>query len=59
MVKFLIYSVFVCLFLHFPGGSADKESACKAGDPSSIPGLDDLLEKEMDTHFSILAWRIP
>ena len=23
----------------FPGSSADKESACNAGDPSSIPGL--------------------
>ena len=24
----------------FPGSSADKESACNAGDPSSIPGLE-------------------
>ena len=23
----------------FPGSSADKESPCNAGDPSSIPGL--------------------
>ena len=23
----------------FPGSSAGEESACKAGDPSSIPGL--------------------
>ena len=23
----------------FPGGSDGKESACKAGDPSSVPGL--------------------
>ena len=23
----------------FPGGSVSKESACNAGDPSSIPGL--------------------
>ena len=23
----------------FPGGPLDKESACNAGDPSSIPGL--------------------
>ena len=23
----------------FPGSSAGKESVCKAGDPSSIPGL--------------------
>ena len=27
--------------------------------PGSIPGLKDLLEKEMETHFSILAWKIP
>ena len=26
------------IFLGFPGGSAGKESACNAGDPSSIPG---------------------
>ena len=30
-----------------------------AGDPGSIPGQEDLLEKEMATHSSILAWRIP
>ena len=27
-------------FLSFPGGSAGKESACNAGDPSLIPGLE-------------------
>ena len=27
------------LFLGFPGGSDGKESACNAGDPSSIPVL--------------------
>ena len=27
------------LYLGFPGSSAGKESACNAGDPSSIPGL--------------------
>ena len=26
--------------LSFPGSSAGKESACNAGDPSSIPGLE-------------------
>ena len=39
----------------FPGGSDGKASACKAGDPGSIPEL----EKGMATHASILAWRIP
>ena len=45
--------------LHFPGGSDSKESAYKAGNPGSIPGLEDALEKGMATHSSILAWRIP
>ena len=27
------------VFLDFPGGSADKESACNVGDLGSIPGL--------------------
>ena len=44
--------------MHFPDGSDDKESACKAGDPGSIPGLGSL-EKGMATHSSVLAWRIP
>ena len=43
----------------FPGSSDGKESACNAGDPGSIPGLGNLLEKGMATHPSILAWRIP
>ena len=42
-----------------PGGSGDKESACNAGHLGFIPGLEDPLEKEMATHTSILAWRIP
>ena len=31
----------------FPGGSDGKESACNAGDPGSIPGSKDTLEKGM------------
>ena len=41
-----------------PGNSDGKESACHAGDVRSL-GQKDLLEKEMTTHSSILAWRIP
>ena len=41
----------------FPDGSDGKESACNARDPASIQ--EDLLEKGMATHSSILAWRIP
>jgi len=43
----------------FPHSSVDKEYACNAEDPGSIPGLKDPLDKEMATHSSILAWRIP
>ena len=46
----------------FPGGSDGKEYACSAGDPGLIPGSGrspgNLLQKEMITHSSILAWRI-
>ena len=31
----------------FPGSSAGKESACNAGNPGSILGWEDPLEKEM------------
>ena len=43
----------------FPGGSEVKASACNTGDLGSILGREDPLEKEMATHSSILAWRIP
>ena len=39
----------------FPSSSVGKESACSAGHL----GQEDPLEKEMATHCSILAWRIP
>ena len=41
-----------------PGGSDSKESACNAGDQSSIPGLE-RFPGEGATHASVLAWRIP
>ena len=44
--------------LGFPGGSDSKESACSVGDLGSIPGLEDLLEKEIGTHSST-ARKIP
>ena len=43
----------------FPGGSEVKASACNAGDLGSTPGWEDPLEKELATHYSILAWEIP
>ena len=36
-----------------------KASAYNAGDLCLIPGLGKPLEKEMATHSSILAWKIP
>ena len=39
-----------------------KESTANAGDArdaGSVPGWEDPLEKEMTTHSSILAWKIP
>ena len=46
----------LCTFIWgFPGGSEGKESVCNARDL----GQEDPLEKEMATHVSILAWRIP
>ena len=42
----------------FSGGSDGKASAYNAGDPGSKP-QENLLEKEMVTHSSILAWKIP
>ena len=43
----------------FPGGSDGKASAYNVGDLGSIPGLGRSLEKEMATHSSTLAWKIP
>ena len=43
----------------FPHSLVGKELACNAGDLGSIPGQEDPLVKEMATHSSILAWRLP
>ena len=43
----------------FLGGSDDKASAYTVRDRGSFLGQEDLLEKEMATHSSILAWKIP
>ena len=42
-----------------PGGSDSKASACNVGDPGLTPGSGRSLEKEMATHSSTLAWKIP
>ena len=43
----------------FLGGSDGKESTYSAGDQGWIPRSGRSLGKEMVTHSSILAWRIP
>ena len=46
----------------FPGGTVVNNSPPKAGDTrevGSISGSARYLEKEMATHCSILAWRLP
>ena len=47
------------LFLGFLCGSAGKESGCKVGDLSLIPGWEDPLENGKAMHSRILACRIP
>ena len=42
-----------------PGGSMVKNLSVNAGDVGLMSGQEDPLEKEMATHFSILAWEIP
>ena len=42
-----------------PGGSLVENLPAKAEDVSSIPRSKDLLEKEMTTQTSNLAWEIP
>ena len=44
--------------LVFPHSSVSKQSNCNAGDPGSIPGSGNPVEKEMATYSSILTWRI-
>ena len=55
----ILYTLLSLFILDFPGGSDGKVSACNAGDLGSIPGWEDPLEKEMATHSSTLAWKIP
>ena len=45
--------------IDFPGGSDGKASVYNAGDPGSIPGWEDPLEKEMAIHSRTIAWKIP
>ena len=55
---FLFFQHLKNILTDFPGGSDGKSVCCNVGGLGSIPG-EDLLEKEMVTHSSILAWKIP
>ena len=56
--SFPVSGSFLITWLFFPNSSPSKESTCNAGDLGSVPWLGRYPEKGMDTHFSILAWRI-
>ena len=56
------YTIKYIIHIRLPQWLSSKESAYNAGaagDLSSIPGSGRSLEKEMVTHSSILAWKIP
>ena len=38
LLKLVFWVFFLSIFMGFPGGSVDKESACHVGDLGSIPG---------------------
>ena len=45
---------------HFPGGASGKESTCQLQETQvQSLGQENLLEKEIATHSSIRAWKIP
>ena len=51
---------FHMMYSDFPGGLEGKASTCKCGRPGFDPWVrEDPLEKEMATHSSTLAWKIP
>ena len=47
------------VYMGLPRWLSIKESACSAGPRVQPLGQEDPLGKEMATHFSILAWKIP
>ena len=51
--------VYLYHFGGFAGGSDSKEYAYNVGDQVQSVGWEDPLEKQVATHSSILAWRVP
>ena len=54
-----VFLLDACLCKGLPWWLSSQESICNTGDTSSIPGLGRSSVKEMATHSSIFAWRIP
>ena len=55
-------NLLIAQIIRLPWWLSSKASTCNAGVQKTRVqslGLEDPLEKEMATHFSILAWRIP
>ena len=64
-IQVLHFGLFYCPWIaisfskrDFPGGSDGKVSVYNAGDPGQSLDQEDVLEKEMATHSSNLAWKI-
>ena len=57
-VYMYVYIYYLFTYLGFPGGSVVKNLPANAEDTGSL-GQEDPLGKEMATHSSSLAWRIP
>ena len=55
----IVSRIFLCELPWWLSGKKKKNLPVNVGDTGSIPGWEDLLEKGMATHSSILAWRIP
>ena len=54
--------IYIYIYICFPGGTSGKNSAANAGstrEQVQCLGWADLLEYEVATHSSILAWKIP
>ena len=50
------------MYMGFPGGPVVKNPSANAGDTRDTvqsQGREDALEEDMETHSSILAWKIP
>ena len=50
-----VYYMHIIYTWGFPGSSDSKEFTCNTGDPASLLGWEDPLEKGMAIHSSILA----